>query len=61
MSACAIGAGLVEELPDIFPKRVRPVEPDCVCFLDFDDAQATLTLDAQDVLPDFREMALLDR
>jgi hypothetical protein len=29
MPVCAIGAGLIEQLlPDTFPERARPVEPD---------------------------------
>jgi hypothetical protein len=62
MPARSICAGLVEEtLADILPDRALPVEPDRVCLLDFDDPQATLTLDAQDVLLDIGEGALLDR
>jgi hypothetical protein len=41
VAPCAIGAGLVEQsLPGIFPDSVRPIEPDRICLLNFDDAKA---------------------
>jgi len=62
MPAGTIGAGLVEQpLADILPDGMRPIEPDCIRLLNFDDARTALALDAQDVALDFRESALLDR
>lgn len=62
MSPRAIGAGLIEQpLSDIFPDRMRAIEPDRVRLLDFDGAQAAHAFDAQDVTRNFREPALLDR
>jgi hypothetical protein len=41
VSACAAGAGLVEQsLPDIFPDGMRAIVSDCIRLLDFDDPRA---------------------
>jgi hypothetical protein len=60
--SCSIGAGLVEKpLADIFPDGTPSVEPDRVCLLNFNDPRTALTLDAEHVLVDVGEGALLDR
>jgi hypothetical protein len=60
--ACAVVAGLIEQsLPDILPDGVRPIEPDGIRLLNFDNAKAADAFDAQHMARDFREAALLDR
>jgi hypothetical protein len=62
VAACAIAASLVEEsLPDIFPDSMRPIKPDRIRLLHFDDAKAADALDAEQMARNFREAALLDR
>jgi len=46
MSACAIGAGLVEQpLPDILPDGMRSIEPDGIRLLNFHNRKATDAFD----------------
>jgi hypothetical protein len=62
VSARAIAARLIKEsLPDIFPDRMRPIKPDGIRLLNFDNAKAADAFDVEQVVRDFRETALLDR
>jgi hypothetical protein len=45
---------------DVFPNRVRPVEPNRVGRLNLNDAKATKTLDAEQVPRILAEPALLN-
>jgi hypothetical protein len=59
--ACAIGASLVEHpLPDILPDGVRPIEPDRIRLLNFDNTGAAQALDAEHMARNFRKPKLLD-
>jgi hypothetical protein len=60
--ACAVAAGLVEQaLPDILPDGMRPIKPDGIRLLNFDNAKTADAFDAEQMAGDFREAALLDR
>jgi hypothetical protein len=55
-------AGVVEQLlSDVLPYRVRPIKPDRVERLDFDDTIAANALYAKDVPRNLRQPALLNR
>lgn len=54
-------ARVVEQsLAHILPDGMRPIEPDCIRFLNFDNTKAAHALNPQHAVGDFGEATLLD-
>lgn len=58
----AVLAGVVQQARAyVLPNGVRPIEPESIGRLNFNDAKAAQTFNAEQVPGDFRKSALLDR
>jgi hypothetical protein len=62
MSSGAVLAPIVQQpVPDVFPNRVRAIQPEGIGLLNLDGATATQTFHAKQVPRDFGQPSLLDR